>query len=406
MVKNILFTLMLSAGVIFGSFAQTNSIFGVESEYTTTYGYRYFFDRLSTVDGSITQIQQLPVTGFSIQEGFFNCRGNFVFVATSDSIPYPVLEVDTLGNVINMFSLGTNSFAIAQVFVPAPDADKYYGLRILGSGGWELFEMDGSTGVINSLTTVPSNSILSSNKAIATNNGIYFTSYAGTTSYLHFIDPDVGVDQLIDSVDNANFVNLYYNCEKDTVFGFITNGTTSELSGAEIIKIDPSNNIVINTGTFVNGAGTQNWSSCSAMLSDGRYCVKTGGTSMSIFPATYAGSTLTPSPITIDGQDLKIYAAPRMSCPEYLVCSEETGGLNDLKSSAFNVYPNPVSGNQISINKIFEGTYAILNYDGKLVLNGQIKGDLIELNELLAPGIYFLYLTNDLYSETIRFVAN
>jgi len=78
-------------------------------------------------------------------------------------------------------------------------------------------------------------------------------------------------------------------------------------------------------------------------------------------------------------------------------------GVEDLEQSMFNVYPNPTSD---QINIVFEGTYnfEVTTLNGEIVFAGiATDNHAISLKDETV-GVYFLKVTNDQVTETIKVV--
>jgi hypothetical protein len=81
-------------------------------------------------------------------------------------------------------------------------------------------------------------------------------------------------------------------------------------------------------------------------------------------------------------------------------------GFEDLQNSGkITIYPNPVSDKLfIESDKIFSG-YSIYNSVGKLLYNGIILQNTIELKEM-PKGLYFVKLTSGSVARTVKFIRN
>ena len=72
----------------------------------------------------------------------------------------------------------------------------------------------------------------------------------------------------------------------------------------------------------------------------------------------------------------------------------------------FEVYPNPVSGNTISIGTSKEDvTYVLTDYAGKTITSGELVNNTIDVNDLV-PGFYLVQITAGGKTHTRKFVKN
>jgi hypothetical protein len=82
-------------------------------------------------------------------------------------------------------------------------------------------------------------------------------------------------------------------------------------------------------------------------------------------------------------------------------------GIQVLSDEVLSVYPNPANS---ILNINFPGgfknqNYSIYDVSGKLVLNGVINQNSINI-ESLTDGIYFLELNSDKNSDRMKFIKN
>jgi hypothetical protein len=72
----------------------------------------------------------------------------------------------------------------------------------------------------------------------------------------------------------------------------------------------------------------------------------------------------------------------------------------------FEVYPNPVSGNTITIGTSKEDvTYVLTDYAGKTITSGELVNNTIDVNDLV-PGFYLVQMTAGGKTHTRKFVKN
>src|ERR1043165_7912640 len=159
----------------FCSYSQGSSIYSIESEYTTTFGYRYFFDKTNSITGVSTQLCQLPVAGYYLGSKMINCYGNYVFCGVDSSTSSPpylfkLYELDTLGNLVRTLPVSTASGYGPDLihFNRSLTSPLYYGIKPNGIAR-DFVRIDpitGATAVLASInipnyTTTP-NSVIAS----------------------------------------------------------------------------------------------------------------------------------------------------------------------------------------------------------------------------------------------------
>ena len=57
----------------------------------------------------------------------------------------------------------------------------------------------------------------------------------------------------------------------------------------------------------------------------------------------------------------------------------------------------------IEVGTYLKGSFAITNSHGKVVKDGQLTGSSIDVNEL-ASGVYILFITTDVQTQTAKFI--
>jgi hypothetical protein len=84
--------------------------------------------------------------------------------------------------------------------------------------------------------------------------------------------------------------------------------------------------------------------------------------------------------------DIKLYAAPRMSC--YAGCTDPEG-MNDVENDqAVSMYPNPVTNGSFTIKTSGEMTIELVDLSGRVVLTASGKDELTIVVAALPPSVY------------------
>lgn len=401
--KNKILTLCFAA-LSFNSFSQGTSFYSIESEYTTTFGYRYFFNKTNTATGISTQLSQLPIAGYSLGSKFFNCYGNYVFCgvdSSTTSTPYlfKLFEVDTLGNVVRTLPVSSASGAGPDLihFNRSFSSQMYYGI-IRNGYDRDYVSIDpisGATTVIASIT-LPYH-MITPISVMAPGNNFYFVEQNNMSGdrILYKADYTSGTITATDSALSPNdFVNLAYDCVQDSVVGFYT-PFPYNVNGAEWIKIDNTNGKVRYTGTFFSGSGSL-YSTGFTILNGGDYYAKIYSNSGIMFdPASVSGATYTPFATYLNPLDLKLISAPEKHCTNYYSCSSLSVNETVSESEGIKIYPNPFTENTtfvIHYDKLNE-TYSFELTDvlGKRVraVSGITEKQFQLSREGLKNGIYF-----------------
>lgn len=390
--------LLLFALSSFGAKAIGTDIFSVESNYTTQFGYRYFFDRIDPFTGAYVQVAQLPVKGFYTNIKFINCFGNYVFLGVDSASPqntyyYRLYEIDTAsGAVIRSIPTDTGSVPRMEACLPSSTGPTYYAIRNLPTGEYRLVSIDAITGVSTTISTTPvvNQVIGADNSVITLDNDIWFGASDWNNGYyfLYHVNTTTGQFTKTDSLPTAasnNYVCLFYNCMRDTVYGFIANA--ANLGGAELIKIGASGQL-IHSGTYLAASGMF-YISQYAMLHDGRLFFR--GTSATSYFLDTVSVTATAVPFA-GPADAKLFAAPRMSC--YSACNE-TSGINDnAAAQSFSMYPNPVTNGIFTVKMQGELQVEIIDLSGRVVLTAKGR-DEISLNVAELPAaVYGVKITS------------
>jgi hypothetical protein len=390
--------LLLFALSSFGAKAIGTDIFSVESNYTTQFGYRYFFDRIDPFTGTYMQVAQLPVKGFYTNIKFINCFGNYVFLGVDSASPqntyyYRLYEIDTAtGAVVRSIPTDTGLVPKMEACHPSSTSPGYYAIRNLPTGEYRLVYIDAVTGVSSTISTTPVlNQVIGGDNSVITfSDQIWFGSSDWNNGYyfLYHVNTNTGQftkkDSLPISAGN-NYINLFYNCMRDTVYGFIANA--GNLGGAELIKIGGTGPL-IHTGTYLAASGTF-YTSQYTMLHDGRLFFR--GTSATSYVLDTVSVNATPVPFA-GPADAKLFAAPRMAC--YSACNE-TSGINDnVASQSFSMYPNPVTNGFFTVKMQGEMQVEIIDLAGRVVLTAKGR-DEISLNVANLPAaVYGVKITS------------
>jgi membrane-bound inhibitor of C-type lysozyme len=370
--------------------AQNSPVYSVESNYTAQFGYRYFFDRIDPATGAYTQVAQLPVMGFYTNIKFINCFGNYVFLGVDSASPantyyYRLYEVDTAtGVVVRSIPTDTGSVPKLSVCQPASNAPVYYGIRQLNSGAYQLVNINAVTGISIVISTTPVlNQVVSGdNSTITFNNELWFGSGDFNNGYyfLYRVNTTTGQFTKQDSLtvsSQTNFVDLYYNCHRDTIYGFISN--MGYLGGAQQIKIGASGQ-VIHTSNILSASGNF-YTSQYTVLPDGRLYFR------GINSGAYMLDTnsLAVTNHSFSSADIKLYAAPRMSC--YTGCLDPNS-VNDVATNAFSLYPNPVAGGTFTVKGDGEMQIEIIDLAGRVVMTASGKDEVTINSGALPAAVY------------------
>ncbi len=378
--------------------AQTSPVYSVESNYTTQFGYRYFFDRIDPLTGAYTQVAQLPVIGFYTNIKFINCFGNYVFLGVDSASPpntyyYKLYEVDTAtGVVVRAIPTDSGSVPGLSVVHPSATGPDYYGIRQLNSGVYQLVSIDAITGAITIIsTTVVLNQVIGADNSVITlNNDLWFGSndYNNGYHFLYHVNTTTGVFTKKDSLPTSgqsNFVHLYYNCMRDTIYGFISN--MANLGGAEQIKIGASGQ-VIHTANYLSAAGLF-YIAQYTMLPDGRYYFR--GTNATAYMMDTNSVNITTLPFS-GAPDIKLYAAPRMSC--YSGCVDPEG-VNDITNgTSFSLYPNPVINGYFTVKSTGEIKIELIDLAGRVVLTANGSDEVVINISGFPAAIYGVKITS------------
>ena len=85
---------------------------------------------------------------------------------------------------------------------------------------------------------------------------------------------------------------------------------------------------------------------------------------------------------------------------------EGTLGLNDVESLEMNVYPNPVSGEFVTIETPTNGVKYVEVFDitGKRLINTSLSGDTLEVSSL-STGMYLIKVTVQGQSKTSKLIV-
>jgi hypothetical protein len=378
--------------------AQNTAVYSVESNYTPQFGYRYFFDRIDPATGTYTQVAQLPVDGFFTNIKFINCFGNYVFLGVDSASPsntyyYKLYEVDTAsGAVVRSIPTDTGSVPGLSVCQPASNAAVYYGIRQLNSGAYQLVRINAVTGIFSVISTTPVlNQVVSGdNSAITFNNELWFGSGDFNNGYyfLYRVNTTTGQFSKQDSLTVASqnyFIDLYYNCLRDTIYGFISN--MGSLGGAQQIKIGASGQVIHTSSTLA--ASGNFYTSQYTMLPDGRLYFRGINSGAYIMDT----SSLAVTNHSFSSADIKLYAAPRMSC--YTGCLDPEGINDNTVNGAFSLYPNPVADGSFTVKGAGEMQIEIIDLSGRVVMATSGK-DEIRINcGALPAAIYGVKIISD-----------
>ena len=125
---------ILIVSLIFSLNSFGQSLYGIESEYTPQYGYRYFFDKIDATTGNVTQLTQLPIINYFSYTYTPNCEGNYVFIAidssTSNPYHFNFYELDTLGIIQSVVPADTGTSGHYQYLRETFDGTRYVGIHI------------------------------------------------------------------------------------------------------------------------------------------------------------------------------------------------------------------------------------------------------------------------------------
>ena len=403
--------LIISLLFSLNSFSQ--SLFGLESEYTPQFGYRYFFDKIDASTGAVTQLAQLPVINYFSQTYTPNCRGNYVFTAidstTANPYHFNFYEIDTFGIIQSVVPADTGTSGHYQYLRETFDGTRYVGLHLNTFGPWELqmVSVDKNTGdrTINGtfVGSVFTSQIGSYADTPTSDNILWMGGYGqtpnGNYGYLYKTDLDNGTIELIDSAYNSYYVNMYYDCELDRMYGFKINQGTFSLSGAEYFEIDLTTDQVIYPGITISGAGGSAVGWTGLVLPDGKYLIKTGGT-ISTFDQIVTGPTYTPSSAPAPTVDVRQWMGPKKTCAIQADCSENVG-LAKTETNELLIYPSPNATGNFLFTQPVSGEYTVVDIHGRLVQDGNLdEQKKLTLNNELS-GVYFITLTMN--SSTQRF---
>ncbi|CAN5309855.1 hypothetical protein BH10BAC1_BH10BAC1_01620 [soil metagenome] len=387
--------------------SQNNSFYSVESEYTTTFGYRYFFDKTNPSTGLSTQLSQLPIAGYYLGSKFFNCYGNYVFCgidSSTTSTPYLIklFEVDTLGNVVRTLPVSSMSGAGPDLiyFAQSLNSQMYYGIRVTATSAREFVSIHPITGVYTVLASIYlPYSQPTPTSAIQANNNFYFlerNTVVNNNAILYKADFAAGTITATDSLLPPNdMINLTYDCQQDSIVGFVT-PFPYNVNGAQWIKINDANGKISFTGTyFASGAGTF-YTTGYTILNGGTFYAKTYSNEGTMFNTlSPTGSTFSPTTNYLNPLDLKLISAPEKHCTNYYTCLS-TGIAEHLSgNNLVTVYPNPFADNTTFIvnsekmNEIY--SFELIDVLGKKVksINGITAKQFEVSRNGLENGIYF-----------------
>jgi Secretion system C-terminal sorting domain len=391
------------------SFAQANSFYSVESEYTTTYGYRYFFDKTNTTTGISTQISQLPIAGFYYGINFFNCYGNYVFCGVDSSTTtspyrYNLYEVDTLGNVVRILPL-TSAYGASPDIIyldRSQNSSLYYGLKWTGTDVREFISMDPLTGAV---TVLASTTLLAHSptigSAITKDDNLLFFDTNNFTSVVGLYKAD-GVAHTIVQTDSLTpterIAYLSYDCVQDSVVGFLT-GSLGNVSGSEWIKINDVTGKISRSGTFLFSSSGFFINTGHVFLNGGMFYGKIGVSSAMTFnPTALTGTSFPVTPVYLNPLDLKLTATRETHCNYYSCVAQASVNENSFNNN-IHVYPNPFSDNttfSIQSDKLNEMySFELTDVLGKKVksITGIMEKEFQISRTDLKNGIYFYKLT-------------
>lgn len=409
----LLFAAIIASQTVFGQ-----KLHGVESEYTVTYGYRYFFDEIDVATGNITQLTQLPIINYFADTYFTNCKGNSVFIAIDSSTTNPYhfnfYELDSFGNIVSIVPADTATFGRYNYVREAMDGSVYYALFLntdLPMWETQMVSIDKQTGartVMGSLTgTVYTSQMGSLSENLEPDNSIYSGGYAMTANgiygYLYKMNLALGTVELLDSVQNAYYVNLHYDCNEDLTYGFVTDPNNMHLTGAQYFTIDQTE-AVVPSGTIINGAGNSAYSWTEVLLPDGRYLLKTGP-NLTIFDDDVTGAMYTPTNVAIPGNDVKLWMGPLMNCAAQELCQDETG-IDESKPTTLTIYPSPNQTGEFYLSELISATFTVVNIEGSIVKEGELNvSKNINVGDL-PVGLYFICIKNEHGIQQHRVVIN
>ena len=397
-----LFVLLLTFVFFNSSFAQTASVYAVESEYTTAFGYRYFFDKINSQTGDITQLAQLPIAGFYIGNAFINHQGNFVFTGI-DTVPtsqyvYKIYEVDTLGNVVNALPV-TNATGNGPDLLWLFQSRKcpvYYGIKWYGNDTRELVRIDPATGndtVLAEISVPYHNS--QATGAIDDNDNVFFLESNGLTQnkILFKANPANGTIVATDSIPGTQHLyNMFYDCEQNNMHAFHTPDGVFGTMGSEWVTIDAAGTIDY-TGTLIGTSGNF-YSAGFTTLANGTYYQKYSMNNALVFdPASVSGTSYSPPVVALEGGDHKLFAAPPLSCNYTYNCAHGTA-VNTLEEMRWSLHPNPADGVALlSVSNALVGTrIRLTDAVGRLLIEKTIDATLVHIDtDALPNGVYFLH---------------
>jgi len=386
--------------------SQNNSFYSIESEYTTTFGYRYFFDKTNPSTGLSTQLSQLPIAGYYLGSKFFNCYGNYVFCGvdsstTSAPFLYKLYEIDTLGNIVRTLPLSSatgNSPDLIH-FNRSFSSQMYYGIKWTGGDVRQYVSIDPLSGAINILAsiTIPYHSVTPIS-VMAPGNNFYFLEQNNMSGnrILYKADYTSGTITATDSALAPNdIVNLVYDCIQDSVVGFYC-PFPYNVNGAEWVKINNVTGKLRNTGTIFSSVAGSFYSTGFTILNEGNYYAKTYSNVGTMFdPASVSGASYTPFATYLNPLDLKLISSPEKHCINYYTCSSLSVGETVSENESITVYPNPFAENTtfvIESDKLNEMySFELTDVLGKKVrsING-ITAKQFEISRNgLENGIYF-----------------
>ncbi|HRH67727.1 MAG TPA: hypothetical protein PLU53_15630, partial [Bacteroidia bacterium] len=245
---------------------QTSSVFHIETEYTPTNGYRYYFDKLDPQSGISVRISQLPVEGFFTGYSFFNCYGHFVFQGIDSVLPNgnyvnKLYELDTLGHLLRTLPMDTATGTWYKACLPSADSPYYYALRwSTSTGQWVLETIHALSGTRNmqTLTQLVSFNYWNSDATITRDDVLWFgmDDQMQGTSVLIRVDPSNGQVSIEDTLSAGlgyYYDCLNYDCVNDTIYGFITH--MDSVAGSELLKVHGASGTVIHSGSTTTGNG-------------------------------------------------------------------------------------------------------------------------------------------------------
>lgn len=83
---------------------------------------------------------------------------------------------------------------------------------------------------------------------------------------------------------------------------------------------------------------------------------------------------------------------------EYIctLLEDETASVEDIEQVKTSIYPNPITGHQLTIKTEEPSSYSLISHFGSTVMQGELTNGLntIGINKKLSNGIYFLQLGN------------